>query len=278
VGSRLKWAVGGAMAAALTIAGSSVLVQQRQQRAEALREETDRIRKEAEELRQRNDALAAEAARLEAERRELVQVVERLNVEHRVAQVEVMQQHTDLAGKVVQTVLRLTELDREGKALAPRIVGVPSPIPHFDALVIKFDREHVARGDALRGRSLALFRRVYGDNQAPEDGYWLNTPGEPPDVYRVARHPSEFERRLWRDFWKYATDPEFAAAEGVRVAQGESVYAPMSVGESWTLTLEANGGLSLKKKGDSATTAPTTATAKANLHAPPPIASQEHDG
>jgi len=261
------------MAAVLAIAGSSLVWESRQEQAEALR-------KEAETLRQRNEALAAEAARLEAERRELLRVVERLNVEHRVAQIDVLQQHTDLGGNIVQTVLRLAEIGRDGKALPPRIVGVPSPIPHFDALVIKFDNEHVARGDALRGRSLALFRRVYGDNQAPEDGYWLSTPGEAPDVYRVAEQPTEFERRLWRDFWAYAQDPERARSEGVRVAQGESVYAPMRAGESWALTLDADGGLNLKKSsGETPTDAPSTATANANLHAPPPqLPSAERDG
>ncbi len=275
--SRFKWALGGAMAAALTIAGSSAYLSSRQRQAESLRAEAELARKEAEELRARNTALAAEAARLEAERRELVKVVERLNVENRVAQIEVLQQHTDVAGKVTQTVLRLTETGRNGEPLAPRIVGVPSAIPHFDALVIKFDNEAVARGDALRGHSLALFRRVYGDNQAPEAGYWLSTPGQVPDVYRIGDQPSAFERDIWRDFWAYATDPDAAEAAGVRVAQGEAVYAPMAAGEAWTLTLDADGGLNLKKTGPaSATTVP--ATANANLHAPPPLATDETGG
>lgn len=268
--SRFKWAAGGAVAAALTIAGSSLYLQSRQLHQESLRAEAEQARKEAEELKAKNAALAAEAARLEAERRELAKVVDRLNVENRVAQVEVLQQHADLAGKVTQTVLRLTEIGRNGEPLTPRIVGVPSAIPHFDALVIKFDNAAVARGDELRGHSLALFRRVYGDNQAPEDGYWLSTPGQVPDIYRVTQQPTPFERELWRDFWTYAIDPDAARSAGVRVAQGEAVYAPMAAGETWTLTLDADGGLNLMKAGASGATAPQLAD-KANLHAPPPL-------
>jgi hypothetical protein len=131
----------------------------------------------------------------------------------------------------------------------------------------------VARGDALRGRSLALFRRVYGDNQAPEDGYWLNTPGDVPDVYRLSEQPSAFEQQLWEDFWSYATDPELAGSAGVRVAQGEAVYAPMAAGEEWTLTLDADGGLNLVKTG--ATTASSVTNAQANLRAPSPLATPD---
>jgi len=262
------------MAAALTIAGSSVYLHNRQERTEALQAQAEAARKEAEALRAHNAELAAEAARLEKERRELAEVVDRLNVENQVAHVEVLQQHTDLAGKVTQTVLQLTAIGRDGEPLKPRIVGVPSAIPHFDALVIKFDNESVARGDALRGHSLALFRRVYGDNQAPEDGYWLSTPGEVPDIYRVAEHPSAFERDLWRDFWSYATDPAAARAAGVRVAQGEAVYAPMAEGEAWNLTLDADGGLNLMKTGRTSAPQPTAQT---NLHAPPPLKSATSD-
>lgn len=278
--ARFKWAAGGAMAAALIIAGSSIYLQNKQAQEESLRAQAARAQQEAEQLRAHNAALAAEAARLEAERRELTQAVERLNVEQRVALVDVLQQHTDAAGAISQTVIRLTEIDRQGAPLTPRIIGVPSRIPHFDALVIKFDKEQVARGDALRGKSLALFRRVYGDNQAPENGYWLNTPGDIPDVFRVNHQPSEFERGLWRDFWTYATDPAAARAAGVRVAQGEAVYAPMAAGEQWMLTLDASGGLNLMKMddGEHTSTDDLQMAGKARLHAPPPVMKNPTDG
>ena len=67
-----------------------------------------------------------------------------------------------------------------------------------------------------------------------------------PDVYRIADRPTPFERELWREFWSYATDPHKAKTAGVRVAQGEAVYAPLAAGDKWTLTLENDGGLNLK--------------------------------
>jgi hypothetical protein len=273
--SRMRWIVIGALLAASSITGGSWWFQARQQRLAAERAAREEALRVAAELRAQNEALAREKARLEQERQALAQVIERLNVEHRVAHVDVLQQHTDADNRVVQTVLRLTEIDRDGEPLEPRIIGVPSKTPHFDALVIKFDKESVARGDALRGHSLSLFRRVYGDNQAPEAGYWLSTPGEPPSVYRVDTEPSEFELQLWREFWSYATDPQKAREAGVRVAQGEAVYAPMSAGERWTLTLDAAGGLNLNKSDPLPTSnaglaKPPSIPKGAKLHAPPP--------
>jgi hypothetical protein len=195
--------------------------------------------------RRHKEELAKDNERLRREREELVAVVQRLRLERRVADVEVLEQQTDNAGQVLRTTLKLTEIGRDATPLPAQVFDIPGRVPHFDALVIKFQDNYVERGDPLRGASLALFRRVYGESQAPEDGYWLGRPGDVPDVYRVSPTPSKLEVGLWNDFWQYATDPARAAVAGVRVAQGEAVYAPMTSGQCWRLTLEVDGGLNL---------------------------------
>lgn len=257
---RIRWMGSGAAMAVIAIVASSFWPRQDQQAIQ--------------ELRRQN-------ARLEAEKQELQKVVTRLDVENRVAEVEILQQHRDEAGRVTQTVVGFTELDRDGNPQEQKVFGIPGDVPHFDALVIKFESDYVKQGDALRGKSLALFRRIYGETQAPVDGYWLDATDDVPDVYRVTDEPSDFERRLWRDFWSYASDREKARGAGVRVAQGEAVYAPVREGERWTLTLEGDGGLNLIKTGEAATPSSvaqrrsrTTELANANLHAPSPL----HDG
>ncbi len=222
----------------------------------------------------RAEKLAQDVLRLEAQRAELVRVVQRLNVEQRVAEIEVLQQNQSDDGRALQTVLRFTEFDRHGRPLPSRVFGVPGDVPHFDALVIKFENGYIEQGDPLRGRSLALFRRIYSDSQAPDQGFRLDSSGDIPDVYRVDPSPSEFEAQLWRDFWSYARDPGKARAAGVRVAQGEAVYAPMAPGERWVLTLEADGGLNLVREDENKAAArgDLSAEGKARLHAPPPLA------
>lgn len=245
-----KWFVAGGVTAIAVLAGAYFRADQTRRRAEALRAQNQRLITEQKELIRAQQRLARENARLEQQKRELAQVIERLRVERRVARIEVLEQHTDEDGTPRQTVIRFSERGRGGRKLAPLTFGVPGDTPHFDALVIKFDDNYVAHADQLRGQSIALFRRIYGETQSPSDGYWLGQPGKVPDIYRVHADPSPFEQQLWREFWTYATDPEKAAAAGVRVAQGEAVYAPMKPGEHWTLTLEADGGLNLKKSGE----------------------------
>jgi hypothetical protein len=49
-------------------------------------------------------------------------------------------------------------------------------------------------GDLLRGKSLHLFRRVFGEAQEPRDGPSIGTtrPDGIPDVYRISPSPSAF--------------------------------------------------------------------------------------
>ncbi|HOA73611.1 MAG TPA: hypothetical protein PL151_04155 [Phycisphaerae bacterium] len=200
---------------------------------------------EADRLREANE-------RLERERFELQRAIQRLTGEDRVAEVHVIDQV--LAGQIVDgkvverdaTTIEFIEIDRQGHPLPSKRFVIPDRIVHFDALVIKFEQEDVAAGDSLRGKSLALFRRIYGENQTPAEGFRLDPENDVPDVYRVNPDPSPFERQLWSRFWEYARNPDLAARDRVRVAQGESVYEPMMKGDVWTLTLQNNGGLNIK--------------------------------
>ncbi|GMU23062.1 MAG: hypothetical protein AMXMBFR13_31450 [Phycisphaerae bacterium] len=200
---------------------------------------------EADRLREENEALTRQTF-------ELQRAVERLTGEARMAEVHVIEQV--FAGQPVngqpsptdQTTIEFIELDREGHPLPGRRFTLQDDVIFFDALVIRFHQELVAAGDALRGKSLALFRRVYGEAQSPTDGFAIDPAGDVPDFYRVEPEPSPFERELWARFWDLARNPELAASQGVEVAQGEAVYVPMRQGDVWSLTLQNNGGLKMK--------------------------------
>jgi hypothetical protein len=179
----------------------------------------------------------------------LKQVVERLTSERRVAEVSLLQRTVDpQSGHPVLTV-SFVEYDRAGRPLPMRYLRTIGDEVYFDALVVKFENEYVAAGDALRGHSIHLFRRAFGNLQRPEDGdlidnrYFAGT--GIPDVYRVDPNPSDYEVHLWQNFWNYAGDPEAARQQGVRVLQGEAVYARLLPGRLYTLSIQANGGLNL---------------------------------
>lgn len=200
---------------------------------------------EADRLRHENESLAREKFELERS-------IQRLTAEDRVAEVHVIDQVR--AGEIVDgkpaatdlTTLEFIELDREGNTLPARRITVQGTTPRIEALVIMFSPESVAMGDALRGKSLALFRGVYGEHQRPSEAVWLDEPGEVPNVYRVNPQPGEFERRLWAKFWDYATDRALAERDGVRLTQGEALFVPMRKGDLWTISLQHSAGLNIR--------------------------------
>lgn len=171
-------------------------------------------------------------------------MIDRLGRSRRVAHLQVVDQQRGPGGEVAQTAFLFIELDEQGRELARKRYEVPGDVLFVDAWSIKFSHVDVAAGDPLRGRSLILLRRVYSDRMAPSEGYPIDLPGAVPPAY-AAGEVAAFEKRLWEQFWKLATDPEAAAAAGVRVAQGEAVYKPLRPGATYELVVDAAGGMSL---------------------------------
>ena len=186
------------------------------------------------------------ALRLEAQRKaeHLRKVVQRLTAERRVADVIVTEQNA--VGGVTKTTLLFVEYARDGSALPARRFTIDGNVAYVDAMVIKFDGRFVEENDPLRGRSVALFTRLYGENQAPEKGHRIDEPNQIPAAYRGADpYVMEFERELWANFWRLAEDETYRNQMGVRVAQGEAVWTRFHPDRLYTVTLEADGGLNI---------------------------------
>jgi len=118
---------------------------------------------------------------------------------------------------------------------------------YVDALVVTFDRSFVEGADALRGKSLLLFRRAFGDRQQPVEGVPLfrsDTKGIPSEM-QVDTVPSAFEIQLWARFWEMANDPVAAKEKGIRFAQGEAPHVKAVKGQIYKLSLRASGGLEM---------------------------------
>jgi hypothetical protein len=171
-------------------------------------------------------------------------VVGRLGAERRVADVMVTEQ-SESAG-IVHTGLLFVEYAKDGSPLPGKHFTIEGKLAHIDAMVIKFDGKFVQDADPLRGRSIALFTRIYGETQNPANGFPIDEPGKIPDIYRGAdKSVSRFEQDLWTNFWKLADDPAYRDSMGVRIAQGEAVWRSFEPGWLYTLTLESNGGLNI---------------------------------
>ena len=69
-----------------------------------------------------------------------------------------------------RTRVRFTELDPQGDPVGePRELSLDGDEVYVDALVIKFDDTFVMAGDALKGKALLLFRRIFTDRRRPAE-------------------------------------------------------------------------------------------------------------
>src|SRR5438876_911041 len=116
--------------------------------------------------------LTERAERLEAEKRQLHDEIKRLGASRRVAQINVLTQLTTDADQTL-TRVRWQDTDPSGAIRVPVQAEILGKQLYVEALVIKFDSELVGRGDPEKGQSVALFRRLFGDQQNPKWGYSL---------------------------------------------------------------------------------------------------------
>jgi hypothetical protein len=175
--------------------------------------------------------------------------LDRAWAEELVADVRVDAMEKDTAGQPVM-VLHFVQY-RAGTEVPAfsRELRLPGSEFYIDALVVKFERELVEAGDGLRGKSMLLFRRAFGDRQNPADGISLiRGDGASPVPQEMQLHvaaPGRYEEELWAQFWELANDPTRAASRGVRVAQGEAPHMKAVPGQVYKLTLRASGGLDI---------------------------------
>ncbi len=188
--------------------------------------------------------------------RRLREVVERLETDRRAADVTDVRRVYDAATKSDWTDFRFVEYGPDGTALPARDFRIQGTVAYFDALVIKFDREHVKAGDALRGKSIFLFRRIFGEHQKPAEGFPVdgtNAPGgvPVPAAYRLSPgRVGDFERELWADFWRLTADEAYQKAMGVRASHGEAAYTKLEPGKTYRLVIENAGGITIGVKSE----------------------------
>lgn len=182
---------------------------------------------------------------LEAERDKLIEFAQRLGSSRRVAQIDVVRQRRDERGNLIHTLL-WREIGDDGTQGRPVAVEAVGRLVYFEAQVIKFDHNYVQEGDPERGQSIVMFRRIFGDQQAPESVADIDRAAHPPTS---ADGAATLHAELWNSFWAMIDDPKLAEQYGVRVVQCEAPAVPLKLDEIWEVSVDAAGGLNLRKIG-----------------------------
>ena len=194
------------------------------------------------------DSLQDEVAEAERRIEALDVALQLLKVDHRIAKMEVISQGApDDDPDRIRTVLHFTELGPDGEPMGPgRDITLEGKTVYVETLVVKFEDTYVEHGDSLRGTSLCLFKRVFGEDQKPSDGVPLDAVGQQPLAYGGDETPSPLHREIWTRFWDYANDPELAGQLGVRAIHGEAPFIETRPGKTYWVELRASDGMTIR--------------------------------
>ncbi len=176
-----------------------------------------------------------------------------LKVDHRLAEIVVLEQGQDPDTQRKYSVVEFVEVSDDGTRIdEPKRFRLDGEKVYVDYWVVKFDDKYVEASDLHRSTSICLFRGIHGEYQSPSEAYRLDTVGTRPAAYSRGRPMSDFEKQIWTDFWDIANDRARARENGIRAAHGEEAYTQLRQGKTYRLELRASGGLTIKPATESA--------------------------
>lgn len=183
-----------------------------------------------------------------------------LKIDHRMALISVVDQTKDEATDTTITQIDFQEINSNGDPIGvAKRFDIKGEVLYIDSWVVKFEDKYVEQADIDRSTSLVLFRRVFGEMQEPRDGFALDEQGARPAVYGRGGEMSEFEKKIWGDFWEVANNDAMQSELGIRAVHGEAPSIKVKKGKAYRVDLRASGGLSITTAGDVATPAPPAA-------------------
>lgn len=196
------------------------------------------ISQKTEQLNQANQKIDT----LNKEVENLTNRISLLKVDRRLAQLTAVDQVTDDNGDLF-TIVEFVELNDEGHPIdKPRQFRIRGDVVYVDTWVVKFDDKYIEEADLERGTSLVLFRRIFGEMQQPADGFPLDEEGKQPQAYARGGQVSDFEKKIWGDFWGIANDKKKAEELGIRANHGDAISMKLQKGKTYRIQARTSDG------------------------------------
>ena len=175
-----------------------------------------------------------------AENKELKQALTNLSREDQIGYAKVIAQETR-DGELLTTI-RFVETARDDKLqkILEKEYTLAGDIIHFDALIVKFGDKMVMDG---KTRALYLWRRVYGEQMTPQEGFAIEEPGTEPQRYSdlLKLLPPEQRQMFWSHIWDLANDPERLAQHDIEAVYGNAVYSRLRKGLIYVFKISSTG-------------------------------------
>jgi hypothetical protein len=176
------------------------------------------------------------------ENKRLKQAITNLTTEDQIGYAKVISQRNE--DGCILTTIRFVETARDDKTrtILQKEYTIEGDIVHFDALVVQFGDQMVMDGQS---RALYLWRRIYGESMAPQDGYAIEQSGAEPKRYAglLKALPIEHRQLFWTHIWDLADDPERLRRHGIKAIYGSVVYRPLREGLIYIFKISPTGHL-----------------------------------
>jgi hypothetical protein len=170
-----------------------------------------------------------------------------LKVRRRLARLTVLDQHQDVALGMPVSKIEFVEINDEGQPIGPaKQFEIDGDQVYVDYLRVTFDDKYIERSDLDRATAICLFQRVFGEHQQAAEGFMLDEVGTRPTAYARGTPMSEFEQKIWNEFWLIANEPERAAQLGIYAAHGSAVSMRVRPGAVYELELRATGDITIR--------------------------------
>ncbi|HUW17889.1 MAG TPA: hypothetical protein VMW16_01140 [Sedimentisphaerales bacterium] len=172
--------------------------------------------------------------------KQLKQAITNITQEDQIGYAKVLGQETK-EGRLFTTV-RFVETARDDKLrqILQKEYTIEGDIVHFDALIVKFGDKMVMDG---KTKALYLWRRVYGEKTAPQDGFAIEEPGLEPRRYGdlLELLPPNQRQLFWTNIWDLANNPERLKEYDITAIYGNAVYSRLRPGLIYVFKISSTG-------------------------------------
>lgn len=129
------------------------------------------------------------------------------------------------------TSLKFVETARDDKLkkILEKNYTIEGDVIYFDAMIVKFSDKMVMDG---KHKAIFLWRRIYGEKTAPENGFLIEEPGQEPARYADLLKELNFKDRevFWSGIWDLANEHERLKNYGIEAIYGNAVYHQLRAG------------------------------------------------
>lgn len=175
------------------------------------------------------------------ENHELNKAIKNLTAEEQIGYATIQSQARDVTGQLQSTVRFVqTAAGRPKEIVSEQLFTITGDVIHFDALIVKFNNQYVQDG---KGRSLYLWRRIYGENNSPASGKLIELPGDAPERYHSISKSLRMKDSdiFWEAIWELANNPEQLSEYGITAVFGNAIYSRMQEGQITLFKISPTG-------------------------------------